>query len=61
MTATLAIDIGGSGLKMIVLDEQGQPTTERTRISTPDPATAYAVLDALQSMVAAHGVSIPKD
>lgn len=55
MTATLAIDIGGSGLKMIVLDEQGEPTTERTRIPTPDPATADAVLDALQSMVAAHG------
>jgi polyphosphate glucokinase len=55
MAKTLAIDIGGSGLKMIVLDEAGTPVTERTRIATPQPATSDAVLEALSSMLGAHG------
>ncbi|QKD82220.1 ROK family protein [Thermoleptolyngbya sichuanensis A183] len=35
---TLAVDIGGSGIKVMVLDEAGNPVTERDRIPTPDPA-----------------------
>jgi polyphosphate glucokinase len=41
---TLAIDIGGSGIKVLVLDECGQPVTDRNRVETPDPATPDAVL-----------------
>jgi polyphosphate glucokinase len=52
---TLAIDIGGTGLKMIVLDPQGSPLTERTRIDTPRPATPDALLAALTLMAASHG------
>lgn len=34
---TLSIDIGGSGIKVIVLDLHGQPLTERARTETPQP------------------------
>lgn len=44
---TLAIDVGGSRLKMLVLDAQGRPVTERTRVDTPRPATPAAVIQAL--------------
>lgn len=49
---TLAIDIGGTGTKMLVLDAAGRPATERTRRLTPSPATPKAVLDALEAMIA---------
>ena len=52
---TLAIDIGGTGLKMLVLDEAGEPTTERTRLPTPKKATPKAVLAVLESMIGKHG------
>ena len=34
---TLAIDIGGTGLKAAVLDADGEMITERVRIETPHP------------------------
>ena len=52
---TLAIDIGGTGLKMIVLDEAGEPITKRTRRRTPKTATPKAVLKVLKSMIGKHG------
>ncbi len=36
---TLAVDIGGSGVKTMLLDEAGKPLTERLRAKTPDPPT----------------------
>jgi polyphosphate glucokinase len=36
---TLAVDIGGSGVKTMLLDEQGKPLTDRLRAKTPDPST----------------------
>jgi polyphosphate glucokinase len=47
---TLAIDIGGSGIKVMVLDEAGAPLTERDRISTPQPATPDSVLDVIKTL-----------
>jgi polyphosphate glucokinase len=44
---TLAIDIGGTGVKMMALDENAHPLTDRVRVPTPDPATPRAILDAL--------------
>ena len=44
---TLAIDIGGSGLKALLLDEQGSPLSDRDRIKTPKPATPEAVMSLL--------------
>lgn len=47
---TLAIDIGGTGVKMMVLDAKGDPLTERLREPTPDPATPVAMLKVLERM-----------
>lgn len=48
---TLSIDIGGTGLKALVLDTKGAPVTERVRVETPRPATPKAVLDALWHLI----------
>lgn len=48
---TLAIDIGGTGLKALVLDRRGKPVTERVRVETPRPATPRAVIGALVALV----------
>lgn len=50
---TLAVDIGGTGLKMMVLDAHGKPVTDRERVETPRPATPQALLDQLDVMRAA--------
>jgi polyphosphate glucokinase len=47
---TLAVDIGGTGIKMMVLDAAGKPLTERWRVPTPDPATAKRVLAEMVKM-----------
>ncbi len=49
---TLAIDIGGTGLKMLVLDATGTPVSERDREKTPRPATPQAVLETLTRQIA---------
>jgi polyphosphate glucokinase len=48
---TLAIDIGGTGLKALVLDERGEKLTERVRVETPKPATPESVVAALVALV----------
>jgi polyphosphate glucokinase len=48
---TLAIDIGGTGLKALVLDENGEKLTERVRVETPRPATPEAIVNALVALV----------
>jgi polyphosphate glucokinase len=50
-TRTLAIDIGGTGLKALVLGPDGAAVTERVRVETPRPATPMAVLHALWSLI----------
>lgn len=52
---TLSIDIGGSGLKMLVLDPAGEAVTERARVPTPDDPDPDAVLDLLVEMAERHG------
>lgn len=47
---TLAIDIGGSGLKAMLLDATGKPVSERQRIPTPAIPTANAVLKGLDAL-----------
>jgi polyphosphate glucokinase len=44
---TLAIDVGGTGLKASVLDVRGNMTTERVRIDTPQPCTPGLLVDGL--------------
>jgi len=41
---TLAIDTGGTGIKMMALDIDGKALTERVRLPTPVPATTATVL-----------------
>ena len=48
---TLAIDIGGTGVKIMVLDARGKPLSERVRMPTPNPATPDAVLALLDQMI----------
>jgi polyphosphate glucokinase len=47
---TLAIDIGGSGLKAMLLDPAGKPLSERERVVTPAVPTPPAVLQALDEL-----------
>lgn len=44
MVRTLAVDIGGSKIKAMVLDEEGNPISDRERMKTPQPATPEAVM-----------------
>lgn len=52
---TLSIDIGGTGIKAIVLDALGAPLTERTRLETPQPAVPSAVLAIIDELIKAQG------
>lgn len=52
---TLAIDIGGTGLKIQTLSPEGLPLSERLRVPTPSPATTDAILKALDDLK----VSVP--
>lgn len=51
---TLALDIGGTGLKGMVLDHEGKPLNERVRVETPRPATPSALLGALAEVIRAQ-------
>ncbi|MCY7278342.1 MAG: ROK family protein [Phormidesmis sp. CAN_BIN44] len=55
MMRTLSIDIGGSGIKTLVLDESGQPQTERNRVETPQPANPDVVIDAIIALAKEQG------
>jgi polyphosphate glucokinase len=48
---TLSIDIGGSGLKAMLLDPAGKPISERQRVATPAVPTPLAVLKSLDELV----------
>ena len=52
---TLSVDIGGSGIKAMILDEKGNSITERLRIDTPDPATPTAVMDVICTLANKQG------
>ena len=47
---TLAIDIGGTGIKAILLGPNGKALCERERALTPQPATPAAILRLLDGM-----------
>jgi len=48
---TLCIDIGGTGLKAMVVSASGKPLSERSRVETPRPATPRAIGTALQALL----------
>ena len=49
-TKTLAIDIGGSGVKAMLLNSVGEPLGDRNRIKTPKPATPEAVMKVIEKL-----------
>lgn len=49
--ATLAIDIGGTGLKASVLDESGQMEHDRVRIDTPYPLSPQKLVTVLEDLI----------
>lgn len=49
---TLSIDVGGSGIKGMVLDPAGKPKNERVRIETPRPAEPQAVMETIVAVAA---------
>jgi polyphosphate glucokinase len=52
---TLTVDIGGSGIKVLVLDEAGQALTQRSRQETPQPPKPDAVIEAIALLAAGQG------
>lgn len=59
---TLAIDIGGTGLKASVLDEKGKMLVDRVRVETPVGSPPGGIVEALAKLVeplpAFHRVSV---
>ena len=47
---TLAVDIGGSGIKVMVLDTTGNPISDRQRLKTPHPAKPKDVIDTILTL-----------
>lgn len=56
---TLSIDVGGTGIKMMVLDAEGQAMTEYLKQPTPQPATVEAVCEVFRLMM--QSISVPFD
>ena len=54
-TRTLAIDVGGSGLKASVIDEAGRLLTDRVRVDTPVGGPPKEIVEALGQLVAPLG------
>ena len=48
---TLAIDVGGTGLKAAVVDSTGNLIGERARIDTPYPLTPAIFLDTIAKLI----------
>ncbi|WP_447978281.1 ROK family protein [Candidatus Nitrospira bockiana] len=47
---TLAVDIGATGIKAAVLNELGEPVTDRERVKTPASGMPGEVLDAVKAL-----------
>ncbi len=52
---TLAIDVGGSGLKGAILDTHGQMLTERVRVDTPYPCPPARLVSSLVALTQGLG------
>lgn len=47
----LTIDIGGSNIKAIVLDERGNAVSEYKKLPTPQPSTPQNVLETIKALI----------
>ena len=52
---TLAIDVGGTGIKAVLLDERDHALAAPERIKTPQPATPAAMLKVIQKLARDEG------
>ena len=52
---TLAVDVGGTGIKATVLDEKGKMITERQKIKTPRNATPKKVIAIIEELAKMAG------
>lgn len=52
---TLCIDIGGTGIKGMVLDAEASPLTDRVRVRTPSPAVPITVFSAVHELIGKMG------
>jgi polyphosphate glucokinase len=52
---TLAVDIGATGIKALILNEIGEPITERARLKTPDSGMPGVVMDLITSLAEQQG------
>lgn len=59
---TLTIDIGGTGIKMLRIDDRGRPLSNRYRVPTPKAPTPEVIMPAIARMTEAqkpfHRVSV---
>jgi polyphosphate glucokinase len=53
--ATLCVDIGGTGVKTLVVGPDRKARTERLRVDTPQPATPKAIVKAIVGMAGEQG------
>jgi polyphosphate glucokinase len=51
---TLAIDIGGTGIKALTLDPAGKPINDRTRIATPKHARPKDIIEVARKLAKAQ-------
>ncbi len=54
---TLAVDIGGSGIKASVLDADGAMVTDRVRVDTPYPCPPERLVETIGALVAPLGAA----
>jgi polyphosphate glucokinase len=47
---TLAVDIGGTNIKVLVLDDAGEPLSEREKLPTPSPAKPAPMIDIIADL-----------
>jgi polyphosphate glucokinase len=52
---TLAVDVGGTGVKAMVLDARGKAVSERVRIPTPKHATPKALIAVVRKLAKRSG------
>jgi polyphosphate glucokinase len=52
---TLVVDIGGSGIKALILDAAGRPITVRSRVKTPSSAAPAEMLRAIGRLAKRQG------
>ena len=52
---TLAIDVGGSSIKALILQDDGTPISRRSLIYTPHPATPDIIVATLIDLIAKQG------